>query len=261
MNPLKKGQMRMAPLTEAAIDLQTLNERLETYSPREIVGWAYETFGTRLAMLSSMQKTASVLTHTLYAMGLTRVEIIFIDTGYHFPETLELRDRMIEKYGVNIQTCQPDKSPEEQFREYGRELYLRDRDYQLCCQLRKEAPYLKAASRFKAVLSGLLRCEGGARKQIPIVAVDPRTQGYKIHPLANWSREQVDEYIKAHDVLVHPLHAQGYPSIGCAPCTTPVRIGEDERAGRWRHIREANPNKEVKLYCGINFSDKRKPKG
>ncbi|MFB3788767.1 MAG: phosphoadenylyl-sulfate reductase [bacterium] len=250
----------MASLTETAIDWQALNERLESYSPREIIGWAHETFGSQLAMLSSMQKTASVLTHTLYAMGLTQVEIIFIDTGYHFPETLELRDRMIEQYGVNIQTYQPDKSPEEQFREYGRELYLRDRDYQLCCQLRKEEPYLKAARRYKAVLSGLLRSEGGARKQIPIVAVDPRIQGYKIHPLANWSGEQVDEYIQAHDVLVHPLHARGYPSIGCATCTTPVRVGEDERAGRWRHIREANPNKEVKLYCGINFSDKLKSK-
>ncbi|MBD3265890.1 phosphoadenylyl-sulfate reductase [bacterium] len=241
-----------------AVDLDRINPKLECYRPQEIIRWAYETFGSKLAMLSSMQKTASVLTHMLYAEGLTDVEIIFIDTGYHFPETLELRDWMIEEYGVNIQTYSPKKTPEEQFRHFGRELYLKDPDYKMCCRLRKEEPFLKAVEPFEAVLSGLMRAEGGARKDIPIVVEDPRSDGYKIHPIANWTREDVESYINKYNVLVHPLHSQGYPSIGCHTCTTPVQIGEDERAGRWRHIRDQNPDAGTKLYCGINFSDVKK---
>jgi len=184
------------------------------------------------------------------------VEIIFVDTGYHFQETLDLRDRMIEHYGVNIRTYHPDLTPHEQYRKYGRELYERDGDYQLCCKLRKEEPFLKAAQLFDAILAGLMRSEGGARKNIPIVQLDPRTDSYKIHPLANWTRKDLEAYLKQNNVLVHPLHSQGYPSIGCATCTTPIKPGEDERAGRWRHIREARQNgTEEKLYCGINFSD------
>jgi phosphoadenosine phosphosulfate reductase len=125
----------------------------------------------------------------------------------------------------------------------------------MCCKLRKEQPYLEAVKPYKAALSGLMRSEGGARKQIPIVAEDPRIDGYKIHPIANWTRDDVEEYLEKNNVLVHPLHEQGYPSIGCEPCTTPVQIGEDERAGRWRHIREQNPDAGTKIYCGINFSD------
>ncbi len=238
------------------INLEQANKQLETYTPRQIIRWAYDTFGSGLAMLSSMQKTASALTHMLYQEDLTQVEIIFVDTGYHFPETLELRDRLIGKYGVNIKTYKPDKSPEEQFRVYGRELYLRDGDYQTCCHLRKEIPFLRAAENYTAILSGLMRAEGGARKKLQIVEVDPRIKGYKIHPLANWKRWDVKGYNIIHDVPVHPLHKQDYPSIGCQTCTTRVRLGEDERAGRWRHIRNAKPDSPQKLYCGINLGDK-----
>jgi phosphoadenosine phosphosulfate reductase len=240
------------------IDLDAVNPALEEATPLEIIQWAYEAFGSGLAMLSSMQETASSLTHMLYKLSLCDVEILFIDTEYHFKETLDLRDRMIKEYGVNIKTYYPEKSPEAQFREYGRELYLKDPDYKLCCKLRKEQPFLKAVQPFQCVLSGLMRSEGGSRKNIPIVVEDPRTGGYKVHPLANWTRHDVDAYNEDNHVLVHPLHAQGYPSIGCRTCTTPIQIGEDERAGRWRHIREQNPDVGTKLYCGINFSDVKK---
>lgn len=252
---LSMSTSQQSPVT---IDIVEANRHLEGLSAPEIIRWAKETFGLRLAMMSSMQKTASVLTHLLYTEGLTDVEIIFIDTNYHFAETLELRDRMIAEYGVNIRTYQPDQSPQEQFNAYGRDLYKTEDGYQLCCRLRKEEPYLKAAEPFSAILSGLMRSEGGARGSIGIVAEDPRIQGYKVHPIANWTRADVEAYIEKHNVLVHPLHAQGYPSIGCETCTTPVKPGEDERAGRWRHIREAmDGGQETKLYCGINFSDKR----
>lgn len=237
------------------LDLDRINEELERKTPQEIIRWAHSTFGNRLGLLSSMQKTASVLTFMIFQEGLKNTEIIFVDTGYHFQETLDLRDRMIEKYGVNIKTYYPDTTPEQQFQQYGRELYLRDGDYQLCCKLRKEQPYLKAVNNFDAMLSGLMRSEGGARKSIRIVTEDPRTDTYKVHPLANWTVQDVKRFIEEYDILVHPLHSKGYPSIGCSTCTTPVAPNEDERAGRWRHIREANPNGPQKLYCGINFSD------
>lgn len=248
------------------LDLHAVNAELEHASPQEIIRWSYRTFGPKLAMLSSLQKTASALTYILYAEGMTDVEIIFIDTGYHFQETLDLRDRMIERYGVNIKTYHPKMNPEEQFRTYGRELYLKDGDYQVCCRMRKEEPYLRAAEPFDAIVSGLMRSEGGARKNLQVVTEDPRINGYKIHPLLNWSVEDVKNYLNMNQVLVHPLHNLGYPSIGCFTCTTAVKPDEDERAGRWRHIREANPNGPKKLYCGINFSDrqhaepKREPK-
>lgn len=245
----------MAP-NKPEIDIEKANQMLEGKAPGEVIRWAYDIFGTGLGMLSSMQKTASAMMHMMYANGLTDVEIIFVDTQYHFQETLDLRDRFIEDYGLNIKTYYPDKSPEEQFREFGRELYLNDGDYQICCELRKEKPFLKAAEPFHAMLSGLMRSEGGARKNIPVVAVDPRIDGYRVHPLHTWTAETVEEYLRDNNVPVHPLHAQGYPSIGCSTCTTAVKPGEDERAGRWRHIREQRGTDE-KLYCGINFTDKK----
>ncbi len=243
------------------LELERINKELEDYTPQEIIRWGYETFGNQLSMLSSMQRTASCLIHMVHAEGLHEIEILFVDTGYHFKETLELRDRMVETYGVKIKTLYPKFTPEEQFRRFGRELYLRDGDYQYCCKMRKEEPFLEAAQSYEALLSGLMRSEGGARKHIPIISVDPRIDGYRIHPLANWTREKVDKYNRENEVLVHPLHFRGYPSIGCQPCTTPVKIGEDERAGRWRHIREACSGGEQKLYCGINFSDTREASG
>ncbi len=195
------------------IDLEAVNEELENKSPQEIIRWGFETFASKLAMLSSMQKTASVLTHLLYMAGLKETEIIFIDTGYHFPETLQLRDQMNAEYGVNIITYLPEKTPKVQEQEYGRKLFKKDGDYQLCCKLRKEEPYLRAAKPFHAMLSGLMRSEGGTRKNIGIVSEDKRIGVYKIHPLANWNRDRVEEYIKDNKVLVHPLHYMGYPSI------------------------------------------------
>ena len=239
------------------LDLEKTNRQLESQSAQAVIEWAHETFGSGLAMLSSMQSTASTLTHMLYSLGLAGVDILFVDTQYHFPETLALRDRLMEIYGVRIKTLTPEKTPEEQFREYGRELYLKEGDYQLCCQLRKEEPYLRAARAYQAILSGLMRAEAGARGTIRKVEPDPRIGVYKIHPLADWTRDQVDAYNREHRVPTHSLHERGYPSIGCRTCTTPVRPGEDERAGRWRHIREANPERGEKLYCGINFSDRK----
>jgi len=236
-------------------DIDVVNRELTGKSAQEIILWAHRQFGDKMGMLSSMQRTASAITHILYSLGLTDTEIMFIDTQYHFQETLELRDELIRKYGVNIKTYYPETTPEEQFYEYGKELYLRDGDYQICCRLRKEQPYLKASERFDALLSGLMRSEGGARKNVQPVLYDSRNHVYKIHPILEWTMDEVDAYNREHQVPVHSLHHQGYTSIGCWTCTTPIREGEDERAGRWRHVRDSNPSAGQKLYCGINLVD------
>lgn len=245
------------------LDLAIVNEQLRTKSPQEILRWAAETFGPRLALQSSMQKTAGVLMHMMQQIHPT-TEIIFVDTGVHFPETLEIRDEFIRRYGMNIQTYSPKLTFDEQYDKFGRYLHETDdsRDnvtlgYRHCCRLRKEEPFIAAVKgRFDAVIGGLMREEGGARKDIEVVTWDDRIQAYKIYPLAYWSTSAVDAYTAEHDLPVHPLYAKGYGSIGCWTCTTPVRPGEDKRAGRWRHIAEQKgAEKAEPIYCGINLED------
>lgn len=241
---------------EPKLDLQQTNRELESLDPLAILAWVHRTFGSRAALQSSMQKTASALSHMVYALGM-KVDVLFVDTGVHFPETLETRDRLTEKYGPRTLTLYPEKTFEQQRLEYGRELHLREGDYQLCCELRKEIPFVNwVKGRYDAVIGGLMRSEGGKRAEIKILGVDDRLEAYKIYPLADWTEEQVDEYNLRHGVPVHPLHARSYPSIGCATCTTSVHAGEDSRAGRWRHIREQLEEPVSHLYCGINREDK-----
>jgi phosphoadenosine phosphosulfate reductase len=238
------------------LDLAAINAELEPKSPQDILKWVEQTFGSRAALQSSMQKTASALSHMIHVQGF-QADVLFVDTGVHFAETLATRDALSGKYGLRTLTLKPEKSFEEQRQEYGRDLYLKEGDYQICCQLRKEDPFVGwVQGRYDAVVGGLMRSEGGRRSAIQIVSKDERVEVYKIYPLANWDEDQVDAYNLEHEVPVHPLHLQGYPSIGCLTCTTPVRHGEDQRAGRWRHIREALEEPVTHLYCGINREDK-----
>lgn len=248
-------------------DLVKINETLEQMSPQEVLRWAVDMFGSkRLALQASMQNTSCVLMHMLSEID-REVEIIFVDTGAHFPETLALRDVYARRFRLNIVTYAPRLSFEEQFQQYGRHLYLFDDEfdppgYRECCRLRKEEPFLEAVrGRFECVIGGLMRIEGGARRTISVLNYDPRFEGYKLYPLANWTFTQIDDYLASHELPNHPLYARGYKSIGCAYCTTPVKEGEPARAGRWRHIREAHPERygEEGLYCGINLEDLSKP--
>jgi len=238
------------------LDLNQINAELEGKSPEQILRWAVETFSGRICMQSSMQRRTSTLARMLHAEGIQRgVPVLFVDTGYHFPATLETRDVLSERYDLDIVTLSSKATPDEQAEYFGRELWQHADGYKLCCELRKVRPFLEEASRYDAVISGLQRDQGGARSGIPVVSWDPRIEAYKIHPLATWTREQVDAYNADHDVFVNPLHGRGYPSIGCAPCTTPVYAGEGERAGRWRHIREMLEAEQEQLYCDINYVD------
>lgn len=240
-------------------EIEQLNARFRGETPQEVLRWAAETFGRRVTLQSSMQKTAGVLMHMVSQIA-PQMEVVFVDTGVHFPETLDLRNEFQRRYGLNIRTYSPAQSFDEQYEQYGRHLYLYDSDpgYARCCELRKEIPFLQAVKgRFDAVIGGLMRDEGGARRHIEVLGEDPRIEGYKLYPLAYWNEEQVDAYSREYDLPVHALYAKGYKSIGCWTCTTPVGPGEDKRAGRWRHIREANPNLAGStIYCGINYTDR-----
>jgi phosphoadenosine phosphosulfate reductase len=245
------------------LDLEKINHELEDMTPQNIICWIEEHLGRRIALQSSMQKTASSLTDMINRLGFSR-DVIFVDTQYHFPETLRTRDLLAEHYPrLHFLTFYPDRTPEQQLLDFGRELYLEDGDYQVCCQLRKEIPWINGVvGKYNAILGGLIRAEEGRRKNIRIISYDDRVRAYKIYPLANWTVEQVDEYNQKHQVPVHPLHDAGFPSIGCSTCTTSVRPDEDTRAGRWRHIirkiQDRNGTKEgepIKLYCGINHGE------
>jgi phosphoadenosine phosphosulfate reductase len=255
------------PLTES--EAAEINTRLSAAGPAEILEWAASRFGTRMAAQASMQKTSCVLMHMLSTIA-PATEIIFVDTGVHFPETLALRDEMTQRYGLNMRTYAAARSFDQQATDFGYFLHLEDDTdarpgYRKCCELRKEEPYLAAVKgRFDAVIGGLMASEGGARASVKVVSYDPRFEGWKVYPLANWTERQVEEYTEANGIPVHGLYAQGYTSIGCHTCTTPTAPGEHPRAGRWRHISE-KVGSDQPLYCGINFGEggkvERTPKG
>lgn len=236
------------------IDLAVANRQLQDLSAGERIRWAIETFGRNAVLLSSMQSSASVLMHLFYAMELDN-EILFVDTGYHFRETLELRDEFMRRYKLNIITLYPELTPEQQEKKFERKLYLFADGQKECCHLRKTVPFLNHVTKFgrKLAMVGLRRSEGGRRTRLNPLLPDPRTRGYTLHPIYDWTDEQIQSYLQKYDVPEHPLHKQSYPSIGCECCTTPVEPGEDQRAGRWRHLKVSG--KEGPDYCKINYSD------
>lgn len=238
----------------ATIDLALANRLLEGISAEERIQWAVDRFGEQAVILSSMQKTSSVLMHLFHKLSLEN-EILFVDTGFHFHETLQFRDEFMRRYKLNIVTLYPTNTPEKQEELYGRKLHLFVDGQPECCDMRKKRPFnkhMKTNGR-KLVMNGMRRSEGGRRAKIDFLEVDPSINGFKLNPLLDWSEEQLETYLKENNVPVHPLHAKSYPSIGCACCTTPVAPGEDERAGRWRHLK--TDEDEGPRYCGMNYSD------
>lgn len=239
---------------DTRIDGATANAALERLSAIDRVRWAVDTFGDEVVLLSSMQKTAVVLMHFFHRLGLSN-EVLFVDTGYHFFETLKMRDEYMRRYKLNLVTLYPTSTIEEQEKLHGGKLFATLEGQPECCRMRKEVPLLAhlETKRAPVLVNGLRRAEGGKRRNIKPLGEDRRTGGYQLSPIFDWSSDDITAYIAEHNLLVHPLHAASYPSIGCYPCTTPVEPGEDARAGRWRHLRvlsDAAPQ-----YCQINFSD------
>ena len=213
---------------------------LELAPAEVIIEWAVATFGERFCITSSMAD--AVLAH-LASRVAPGVDVVFLDTGYHFAETIGTRDAVEATLPVNLITITPVQSVAEQDATYGEDLYARDPD--LCCALRKVAPLQRSLEQYDAWATGLRRAETRNRVIAPVVGWDENKQKVKVSPLARWSDDDVDRYIAENGVLVNPLQYDGYPSIGCRPCTRRVAPGEDKRSGRW-----ADSNKTE---CGIHI--------
>ena len=201
---------------------------LELAPAEDIIEWAVATFGTRFCVTSSMGD--AVLSH-LAARVAPGIDVVFLDTGYHFAETIGTRDAVAATLPVNVVTLTPERSVAEQDAIHGRDLFARDPD--LCCRLRKVEPLERGLASYDAWATGLRRAETHDRVIAPVVGWDEAKQKVKVSPLARWSDDDVARYVAEHGVLLNPLQHDGYPSIGCWPCTRRVAPGADPRSGRW----------------------------
>ena len=216
-------------------------EELADASAEDIIRWAVDTFGDKICITSSM--TDAVVVHLASAVR-PGIDVIFLDTGYHFPETLGTRDAVTAVYPINLINVTPSRTVAEQDAELGPRLYGRNPD--LCCYLRKVVPLERALDPYDAWITGVRREETSARSDTRAVEWDPRREMVKVNPIVNWTQEQVDQYIAEQGVLVNPLVYEGYPSIGCATCTLAVEPGGDPRSGRWAGT--------SKTECGLHIT-------
>ena len=230
-------------------DLAALNDRFREAPPDAVLRFVHEVFGERAAILSSMQRGDTALCH-LAAGGGRRFDVLFVDTGVLHAETLATRDALAAAQpGLRVATLRPERSFAEQTAELG-VLYLTKEGQERCCDLRKSAPLLALRGRYDALLTPLRRSEGGARATVLPFGLDPAMNALRVNPFAWLPAGGLEAYLAEHpEVILHPLHSMGFPTIGCFPCTTPVLPDEPERAGRWRHLAGV-------AYCGINPIDR-----
>jgi phosphoadenosine phosphosulfate reductase len=210
-------------------------DEFESAPLRDILAWAWQTYGERAAIGTSFQGAGLVAMQTAYANGF-RFPVFTIDTGLLFPETLALKSDIEQRLGLTIESLHPEQTVEQQSAELGHELWKTKPD--LCCSLRKVIPLQKKLATLDVWITGLRRQQNDSREKIRIVELyhfDVLRDRYiiKLNPMAAWTRDQVQSYIKEHQLPVNALATQGYRSIGCQPCTRPVAEGESERAGRW----------------------------
>jgi phosphoadenosine phosphosulfate reductase len=218
---------------------------VERMSAEEVLVWAYEQFGDKLCLTCSWQKQSSVLVHMVSELDLD-IPVVELDTHLFFKETYETRDRLVERYGLDL--IQPHViSVGEQHAQEGPNLWERDPDR--CCHIRKVEPLERALAPYDAWISGIRREQALTRKDAQRVEWSERYRVWKIQPIVDWDAKRVQAYIHVNEIPYNPLHDLGYPSIGCIPCTRPVLVGEDERAGRWAGA--------DKIECGIHTKEER----
>ena len=222
--------------------LKEANEMLQDKDVMTILTWAKDTFGmNEISMTTAFGYSGIVLLHHVIAI-MPRIQLYFIDTGFHFQETLEFCDFIQKKWDLNLTILHPELTRDALTQKLGDQPYETNPD--LCCHYCKVEPLLNVLPNHLIWLSGLRRDQSRTRAEIEIIEVDGRGK-IKLSPLAFWSREQTWDYIKDHGLPYHPLYDQGYPSIGCEPCTVPVDEGGDERDGRWPFMQ--------KMECGIHL--------
>jgi phosphoadenosine phosphosulfate reductase len=204
-------------------------EEFENASPETVISWAVQTF-PNITFACSFGAEDVVLVDMLQKIS-PKTDIFYLDTDFHFKETYETRDLMVEKYGLQFIEVKSKLTPEQQAAEHGEELWKSDPTS--CCNLRKVEPLTRILSQYEAWITGIRRDQAPTRANAKKVEYDTKFGLVKFNPLASWTSEDVWAYIRANNVVYNPLHDRNYPSIGCELCTKPVMPGEDPRAGRW----------------------------
>jgi phosphoadenosine phosphosulfate reductase len=223
LSQLSISQMIRDKIDELAVSL-------ERQSAEQVVQWAVGTFEKSLTFACSFGAEDIVILDVLMKTDPQAV-VFYLDTGLHFPETYQTRDRLAEKYGVEFIQVRPSLTLDEQEECYGPELWKKNPD--LCCKLRKVDPLVQTLQHYLAWMTGIRREQSVTRAKAKKVEWDQKFKLIKINPLADWSVKQVWAYIHQHQLPYNPLHDRDYPSIGCQVCTKPVRDGADPRSGRW----------------------------
>jgi phosphoadenosine phosphosulfate reductase len=224
--------------------LSLTDPQIEAMPAEEVLRWAYDEFGDRLCLTCSWQKQSSVLVHLVSELGLG-IDVIELDTHLFFKETYEIREALVARYDLNL--IRPDIiTVAEQHKQEGPNLWESNPDR--CCHIRKVEPLIQALDPYDAWISGIRRDQSPSRANARKVERSKRYGVWKIQPLADWDEERVWSYIVANDIPYNPLHDAGYRSIGCIPCTRPIRPDEEERAGRWAG--------SDKLECGIHSEER-----
>lgn len=236
MRHLITGPMTETPVALRSTDLdlaefEVLARDFETRPAGQVIEWAHERFGDGLLLAASFQDCVLIDIATKVVPDL---EVVFLDTQYHFAETLWYVDQVRRRYSLNLTVVEPRIRPDNRWQ----------RDVDACCGARKVEPLERALAGQSAWMSGLKRDDGPTRVDTPVVHWDDRRGLVKVNPLATWTEADVEGYARDHDLPRHPLRDKGYPSIGCWPCTDPVAPGDDPRAGRWAG--------SGKTECGIN---------
>ena len=220
---------------------EKLNQEFETKSAEDVIRWAVGEFAPDLAMSTSFGAESAVLLHLVTQIHPT-MPVLFTNTGFHFKETLEHRDKLVKRLNLNLRELKPEMSNADFLAKNGK-LYERDPD--ACCAFNKIAPFEKGLKDYKAWITGIRRNQADTSKKTDFVE-NYRDKLVKVSPLLNWTSKMFWDYAKKFDLPYHPLWEKGYLSIGCSPenCTRPVKLGEDPRSGRWSGT--------DKVECGIH---------
>lgn len=238
--PARRSAEELRALAERGAE-ELRSRRAGEASPAEVVAWVASNFPTAQAAVACSMADAA-LPH-LVAQSLPGVDVLFLDTGYHFAETTVTRDEVARDLDVRVVDVKPLQSVREQDAAHGEDLFARDPA--LCCALRKVEPLQRSLSEYEVWFTGVRREEAPTRAETPLIAWDERNGLVKVNPVAAWSFDDLIDYATVNEVPVNPLIANGYPSIGCAPCTKPVAAGEDPRSGRWAGL--------SKTECGLHL--------
>jgi phosphoadenosine phosphosulfate reductase len=233
-----------------AEEIAAANQRLEGQSPQVVLSWAVERFYPRLTMATAFGAEGCCLIHILADIE-PNVRIFNLETGYQFQETLELRERIKQRYGIEVEYVRPELTVEEYEAEHGGPLYRHRPDQ--CCYDRKILPLRRAIVGYDSWISAIRRDQTTDRQQADLVQWDAKFELVKVNPLLTWTRRDVWGFIHKHEIPYNPLHDRNYPSIGCWPCTQPVGSEDDERAGRWAG--------RAKKECGLHVIEHQQGSG